>query len=71
MHGGSDEVLYTVWTYYKLPRLGVEDGQVYEETKLVSKVSNWYVITKGMHWNSINPDAPFYVFAKNVKYGAW
>lgn len=70
MHG-QDEVLYPAWTYYKLPRLGCEDGQVYEETKLVSKVSNWYVITKGMHWNSINPDAPFYVFAKNVKYGAW
>lgn len=71
MHGGSDEVLYTVWTYYKLPRLGVEDGQVYEETKLVSKISTWYWNTKGMHPFNSNPNSPFNTFAKNVKYGAW
>lgn len=71
MHGGSDEVLYTVWTYYKLPRLGVEDGQVYEETKLVSKISTWYWNTKGMSPFNSNPNSPFNTFAKNVKYGAW
>lgn len=71
MHGGSDEVLYTVWTYYKLPRLGVEDGQVYEETKLVSKISTWYWDTKGMSPFNGNPNSPFNTFAKNVKYKAW
>lgn len=71
MHGGSDEVLYTVWTYYKLPRLGCEDGQVYEETKIVSKTSTWYWNTKGMHPFNSNPNSPFNTFAKNVKYGAW
>ena len=71
MHGGSDEVLYTVWTYYKLPRLGVEDGQVYEETKLISKISTWYWNTKGMHPFNSNPNSPSNTFAKNVKYGAW
>lgn len=71
MHGGSDEVLYTVWTYYKLPRLGVEDGQVYEETKIVSKISTWYWSTKGMTPFNGNPNSPFNTFARNVKYGAW
>ena len=71
MHGGSDEVLYTVWKYYKLPRLGVEDGQVYEETKLVSKISTWYWNTKGMSPFNSNPNSPFNTFAKNVKYKAW
>lgn len=71
MHGGSDEVLYTVWTYYKLPRLGVEDGQVYEETKIVSKASTWYWNTKGMSPFNTSKNSPFNTFAKNVKYGAW
>lgn len=71
MHGGSNEVLYTVWTYYKLPRLGVEDGQVYEETKIVSKISTWYWSTKGMTPFNGNPNSPFNTFARNVKYGAW
>lgn len=71
MHGGSDEVLYTVWTYYKLPRLGCEDGQVYEETKLVSKVGTWYWSTKGMSPFNTSKNSPFNTFAKNVKYGAW
>lgn len=71
MHGGSDEVLYTAWTYYKLPRLGCEDGQVYEETKLVSKTSTWYWNTKGMSPFNTSKNSPFNTFAKNVKYGAW
>lgn len=71
MHGGSDEVLYTVWDYYKLPRLGVENGQVYEETKILSKISTWYRKTKGMSPFNISKDSPFNTFAKNVKYGAW
>lgn len=70
MHG-QDEVLCTAWTYYKLPRLGCEDGQVYEETKLVSKVGTWYWNTKGMTPFNSSKNSPFNVFAKNVKYGAW
>lgn len=70
MHGQCD-VLYTAWTYYKLPRLGCEDGQVYEETKLVSKVGTWYWSTKGMSPFNTSKNSPFNTFAKNVKYGAW
>lgn len=70
MHG-QDEVLYPAWTYYKLPRLGCEDGQVYEETKLVSKVGTWYWSTKGMSPFNTSKNSPFNTFAKNVKYGAW
>lgn len=70
MHGQCD-VLYTAWTYYKLPRLGCEDGQVYEETKLISKISTWYWNTKGMSPFNSNPNSPFNTFAKNVKYKAW
>lgn len=70
MHGQCD-VLYTAWTYYKLPRLGCEDGQVYEETKLVAKVGTWYWSTKGMSPFNTSKNSPFNTFAKNVKYGAW
>lgn len=70
MHG-QDEVLYPAWTYYKLPRLGCYDGQVYEETKLVSKISTWYWNTKGMSPFNTSKNSPFNTFAKNVKYGAW
>lgn len=70
MHGQGD-VLYLAWTYYKLPRLGCEDGQVYEETKLVSKVGTWYWSTKGMSPFNTNKNSPFNTFARNVKYGAW
>ena len=66
-----DGVLSYVWQYYKLPRLGVEMGQVYEETKLVSKISTWYWNTKGMSPFNSNPNSPFNTFAKNVKYKAW
>lgn len=66
-----DGVLSYVWQYYKLPRLGVEDGQMYEETKIVSKTSTWYWNTKGMSPFNTNKNSPFNVFAKNVKYGAW
>lgn len=66
-----DGVLSYVWQYYKLPRLGVEMGQVYEETKILSKISTWYWNTKGMHPFNSNPNSPFNTFAKNVKYGAW
>lgn len=55
----------------KLPRLGVEDGQVYEETKIVSKASTWYWNTKGMSPFNTSKNSPFNTFAKNVKYGAW
>ena len=71
MHGGSDEVLYTVWKYYKLPRLGVDDGQMYEETKIVSKIGTWYWSTKGMTPFNSSKNSPFNTFARNVKYGAW
>lgn len=70
MHGQGD-VLYLAWTYYKLPRLGCEDGQVYEETKLVSKIGTWYWNTKGMSPFNASKNSPFNTFAKNVKYGAW
>ena len=70
MHGQGD-VLYLAWTYYKLPRLGCEDGQVYEETKLVSKVGTWYWSTKGMSPFNTSKNSPFNTFAKSVKYGAW
>ena len=66
-----DGVLSYVWQYYKLPRLGVEMGQVYEETKIVSKTSTWYWNTKGMSPFNTNKNSPFNTFAKNVKYGAW
>lgn len=66
-----DGVLSYVWQYYKLPRLGVEMGQVYEETKLVSKISTWYWNTKGMSPFNTSKNSPFNTFAKNVKYGAW
>lgn len=66
-----DGVLSYVWQYYKLPRLGVEMGQVYEETKIVSKTSTWYWNTKGMSPFNTSKNSPFNTFAKNVKYGAW
>lgn len=66
-----DGVLSYVWQYYKLPRLGCYNGQVYEETKLVSKISTWYWDTKGMSPFNTNKNSPFNTFAKNVKYGAW
>ena len=66
-----DGVLSYVWQYYKLPRLGVEMGQVYEETKIVSKISTWYWDTKGMSPFNTSKNSPFNTFAKNVKYGAW
>ena len=66
-----DGVLSYVWQYYKLPRLGLEMGQVYEETKIVSKTSTWYWDTKGMSPFNTSKNSPFNTFARNVKYGAW
>ena len=66
-----DGVLSYVWQYYKLPRLGVEMGQMYEETKIVSKTSTWYWDTKGMSPFNTSKNSPFNTFARNVKYGAW
>lgn len=66
-----DGVLSYVWQYYKLPRLGVVNGQMYEETKIVSKISTWYWNTKGMSPFNTNKNSPFNTFARNVKYGAW
>lgn len=66
-----DGVLSYVWQYYKLPRLGVGMGQMYEETKIVSKISTWYWGTKGMSPFNTSKNSPFNTFAKNVKYGAW
>ena len=68
--GECDTIVGAVWNYYKLADT-FNPGQLWEEAKLLTKVSAWYVTTKGMHWNSTNPDAPFYVFARNVKYNAW
>lgn len=69
--GQCESVLDAAWGYCKIATEMGDVGQLWEETKLLTKVGTWYVTTKGMHWNSTNPDAPFYVFARNVKYGAW
>lgn len=68
--GQCDTIVGAVWNHYKLADMG-DVGQLWVETKLLTKNGTWYWSTKGMHPNNNNPDSPFNTFAKNVKYGAW
>lgn len=68
--GQCDTIVGAVWNHYKLADMG-DVGQLWVETKLLTKNGTWYWSTKGMHPNNNNPNSPFNTFAKNVKYGAW
>lgn len=68
--GQCDTIVGAVWNHYKLADMG-DVGQLWVETKLLTKNGTWYWSTKGMHPNNNNPNSPFNTFAKNVKYKAW
>lgn len=68
--GQCDTIVGAVWNHYKLADMG-DIGQLWVETKLLTKNGTWYWSTKGMHPNNNNPNSPFNTFAKNVKYKAW
>lgn len=68
--GQCDTIVGAVWNHYKLADMG-DVGQLWVETKLLTKNGTWYWSTKGMHPNNNNPNSPFNTFARNVKYGAW
>lgn len=67
---GAGSVFEVATEYYNIDDIGYL-GELTEDSNLQIKIGTWYTKTKGMHWNSIYPDAPFYIFARNVKYGAW
>lgn len=68
--GQCDTIVGAVWNHYKLPDLGGV-GQLWAETKLLTKNSTWYWSTKSMHPNNINPNSPHKVFMRNTRYTEW
>lgn len=68
--GQCDTIVGAVWNHYKLPSMG-DVGQLWVETKLLTKNVTWYWETKGMHPNNINPNSQHKVFMRNTKYTAW
>ena len=68
--GQCDTIVGAVWNHYKLADT-FNPGQLWVESKLLTKNVTWYWETKGMHPNNSNPNSQHKVFMRNTKYTAW
>ena len=66
----SPSIFSSALNYYKIDNLGIA-GQVSEESRLETKVSNWYWCDMGMTPFNGDKNSPFNVFMRNTKYTAW